>query len=178
MSPSDNALILGKFAGHFGVKGWIKVVSYTRPVDEIFQYSTLWVKVSPPGREWKEVKVEQTRSQDGSRNRRLVMKLQGIDSREQAESLINCEIAVDDSQLASLPAGEYYWKQLIGLRMSNLQGENFGVIDHILETGANDVLVVNDNETKRERLVPWIDDVGLEVDLELMKIVVDWDSEF
>ncbi len=174
MNFSGNALVLGKFVGHFGVKGWLKVVSYTRPVDEIFQYSTLWVKAHLATGGWREVSFEQTRSQE----KRLAAKINGINNREQAEAFINCEIAVAESELVFLPEGEYYWRQLIGLRMRNLEDVDFGVVDHILETGANDVLVVKDCENKLERLVPWTKDVVSEVDLQKLTIVVDWDSDF
>ena len=102
--------------------------------------------------------------------------LQGIDTREQAERLLGCEIAIPREQLQSLRDGEYYWSDLKGMRVVTDTGIDFGVVDALFETGANDVMVVNG---ERERLVPWImGDVIKSVSLDDRIIVVDWDPDF
>ena len=180
--PSDELLILGRITGHFGVKGWVKVMSYTRPQDEILDYETWWVFGGP----------EKTKRVDLSRNRirgraleitafnsaskRIVVKFSDVNSREQAEVLIGCEVGVLVSQLPKLADGEYYWTQLTGLSVINCEGERLGTIKEIVETGANDVMVIWDDHLKLERLIPWSEQFVERVDLEGARIVVDWDA--
>jgi 16S rRNA processing protein RimM len=90
--------------------------------------------------------------------------------------LIDCDIAVQREQLPALESGEYYWTDLQGLRVVNLEGVELGVVSHLFETGANDVLVVRG---ERERLIPYTTGEAIqEVDLDHGQITVDWDPEF
>ena len=111
----------------------------------------------------------------------LVAHIVGIDDRNEAERLKGCEIAVAREQLPALDAGEYYWHQLEGMKVES-RGCCLGQVDHLLETGANDVLVVKPCEgsvDSRERLVPWVQgQYVLSVDLDRGVIEVDWDPEF
>ena len=102
----------------------------------------------------------------------VVARLDGIEDRNQAESLAGCRILIEPAQLPSLQAGDYYWSDLIGLSVASLQGEPLGVVRSMLETGADDVMVLNGD---RERLIPFvIDDIVREIDLEGQRMVVDW----
>lgn len=166
---SDNEkIVVGKLGGPHGVRGWIKVLSHTDPRENIFAYNPWWLNVQG---EWKAFEVENAREQ----GKGLVVKLADIDYRDQAQTLLHCQIAVNENQLPELDEGEYYWRDLIGLEVFNQDELSFGKVERLLETGANDVLIVKGD---RERLVPYIDQVVLKVDLDAKRIDVDWDADF
>ncbi len=160
---------LGKVSGTFGVKGWVKVFSFTDPRDNILSYSPWLLK---KGSESKIVKVIDGKLQ----GKTLVAQLEGVVDRDMAEALLGWDILIDQNQLPATKAGEYYWSELIGLQVENLQGVHLGTVDSLLETGANDVLIIRG---ERERAVPCIQGQHvIEVDLNQRKIKVDWDPEF
>jgi len=134
------------------------------------------VSVTGKQAQWKRVEIEQYSDQ----GKRLKVKLLGIKTRKQGESMIGMVIAVEESQLPVLSEGEFYWKQLIGLQVENLQGHKLGTVDDLVETGANDVLVVVSEQWGKyqERLLPWISDVIIGVDLSRSLIKVDWAADF
>jgi 16S rRNA processing protein RimM len=105
----------------------------------------------------------------------LVARLEGIDDRDQAASLRSAQIAVPRSALPAAPKGEYYWADLIGLCVVNCEGVELGVVDEVFATGANDVLVVRG---ARERLIPFVQSVVIEVDLDALRLKVDWGAEY
>ena len=114
--------------------------------------------------------------------KRLVVQLQGVDSRDLADQLIGYEIHVDRQTLPELGSGAYYWFQLEGLKVRNVKGVVFGQVDHLLETGANDVMVVqptSDSVDDQQRLIPYVEDeVIKQVDQETGEILVDWEVEY
>lgn len=176
---SDNGagrVLLGHVNGVFGVRGWVKVWSDTAPPDGILGYREWWLG---KGRSWKRVKVL-----DGKRQgKTIIAQLEGCDDRDQAAALRGLEIAVDKSELPSLPQGEYYWHQLVGLEVVTVDGAQcLGRVDHLMETGANDVIVVRPCEGSmddRERLIPWIPEQVVKlIDLDAKRMQVDWDPEF
>jgi 16S rRNA processing protein RimM len=173
MVQQQNApLILGEIVGLFGVKGWVKIRSHTRPREGIFSYNP-WLL----GRDshWRPVELVTGKSQ----GKGLVAQLQGITDRDQAASLIGTEIAIDRDQLPKLPEGEFYWWQLEGLQVKNLQDQVLGTVEKLMETGANDVLIVKSELAgEEERLIPHIPDVVLKVDLEAGTLIVDWDKDY
>ncbi len=163
-------ILVGKVSGVFGIKGWVKVFSYTQPRERIFSYSP-WLLANSG--ELTSTKVLETRQQGKS----LVARLQGIETREQAEALMGAEIKIERNQLPPLEPGEYYWQDLIGLTVEDLSDQCLGRIAEMMETGANDVMIVRDEN--REILIPWIrDQVVKQVDLEAGKVQVDWDPDF
>lgn len=173
-SLNDQKLImLGRISGVYGVKGWVKVFSDTDPREGIANYSE-WLLKRQHG--WQRITVENGRKQ----GKNIVVKLAGIDDRNMAATLSGCEIAVSRDQIASAKPGEYYWIDLEGLKVVTTAGVDLGSVDHLLETGANDVLVVREEESgTRERLIPWLPgEVVTEVDLEGGQMTVDWDPEF
>lgn len=141
--------------------------SFTDPADGILNYPG-W-QLTRQGRTT-ETKVLQSRPH----GKGLVVRLEGVDNREDAALMTGAEIAITQDALPPLESG-YYWRELIGTRVENTEGDNFGVVGTMMETGANDVLVIRGD---RERLVPWIDHVIVKVDLENGKILVDWDVDF
>ncbi len=164
---------LGKIVGVWGVKGWVKLHSYTRNRIDIADYSSWWLKSNAKA-EPIEYKVQQCREQGQG----VVALFKEIEGRDQAVALNGFEILVRQSDLPKLPAGEYYWQQLIGLTVKNIEGLEMGIIDSIVETGANDVLVVTSNEPgKEEVLIPYTDVVH-EVNLAEGTMLVDWDPSY
>ncbi|MBI5461725.1 MAG: ribosome maturation factor RimM [Gammaproteobacteria bacterium] len=162
-------VIVGRISGLFGVRGWLKIFSYTEPRENIVEYGP-WL-LNTAG-QWRPVKVESGRVQ----GKGVVVKLIGCDDRDAAALLVGCDIAINREQLGKPEPGEYYWADLEGLKVVNLQGVDLGVIDHLFATGANDVIVVRG---ERERLLPFIrGDVIRNVDLQRGVMEVDWDPEF
>ncbi|TCK18930.1 16S rRNA processing protein RimM [Thiogranum longum] len=152
------------------MRGWVRVFSYTQPRENIVTYKP-WFLRRDSG-EWRETTLEEGRAH----GKGVVARLADCTDRDQAQRLIGYEIGVDRNRLPVLPPGEYYWKDLIGLQVVNTQGDDFGKVDHLLETGANDVLVVKGD---RERLIPFVmKQVIVEVNPDQGRILVDWDKEF
>lgn len=168
MSQPD-MVTLGKISAAFGIKGWVKVFSHTNQLDGILGYTPWFLKVAG---EWKPCKLIHGQVQ----GKGIVAQLDGVTDRTQAEKLVGCEIGVPRNQLQTLDAGEYYWADLIGMEVVTLTGVVLGKVDHLFETGANDVLVV---QGERERLLPWVlEDVIKSVSLDDKRILVDWDPDF
>jgi len=166
---------LGNITGSHGVKGWLKVYSYTKPVEAIFDYSP-WILRK--GEEEEVVVVEYSRLNGKS----LLARIEGVNSRNLADELSGYEIHVKEAALRELEEGDFYWYQLKGLVVLSKEGECFGKVNYIIETGANDVMVVRPTDESidnQERLIPYVDsEVVVEVDRETGKIVVDWQADF
>lgn len=166
---SADPIVLARIGGAHGIKGWVKLISDADPPEGIFRYRSLLMQLGP---EWTPVELESGR-QSG---RILVGKLRDVDDRDAAEALKGRLLAIRPEQLPDLPAGQYYWAELIGLEVIDGQGRSLGRVHHLLETGANDVLVVHGD---RERLIPYLPGrVVQEVDLESGRMLVDWDPDF
>ena len=162
-------IILGRVSGLFGVKGWVKVYSHTSPREGILRYKTWYLKRET---DWQAYELAAGQAQ----SKGVVAKLAGFEDRDQAAKLIDLDIGVRREQLPKLKPGEYYWSDLEGLRVENLDGVELGVVSHLFETGANDVLVV---KGERERLIPYTRGEAVrEVDLQAGIILVDWDPDF
>lgn len=176
MSSASDTLIVGKIGAPYGVKGWFKVTSYTDIDDGIFDYHP-WIL--RPGRDEKEFEVEQWKPH----NKGLVAKFVGVDDREAIDALKNLDIHIHQASLPELEDGEFYWRDLIGMKVVNENGYDFGKVDQLFETGANDVMQVkanmNDAFGQKERMIPVLfDDVIKQVDQENKTITVDWDPAF
>ena len=167
-------VIVGKIAAQYGVKGWVKVYSYTRPAEQILGYRRWVLAEGPDASDGRSVQVVSTRRQ----SQKLLAKLAGVDDRNASAGLAGKWIAIAPWQLACLPEGEYYWSDLIGLAVVNQDGVELGRVDHLVETGANDVLVIRRDGEAKERLVPWSPDAIIDVDTESRRIRVGWDAHF
>lgn len=167
-SGQDQHIIVGRIAGLFGVRGWVKVFSHTQPLDNILSY-TPWLLL----RDGHCTPVKPLAGRVHGKG--IVAQLEGCDDRDAAAALVGCDIAIERSQLPRAGTGEFYWADLIGLKVVTLDGVELGVVDHLLETGANDVVVV---QGERERLLPYVDQVIREVDLDGGLMRVDWDPDF
>jgi len=165
---------LGKLVGVWGVKGWVKLHSYTRNRADISQYKTWYLQAPRSKAEPTPITVLSCREQGQG----IVAQLDGVDDRDQAMAMSGQTILVKQSDLPALPDGEFYWQQLIGLSVKNESGL-IGEILSILETGANDVLVCkNAEEGQADVLIPYTKQVVLEVDLAQGSMIVDWDKSY
>jgi len=168
-ADNETLLTLGKITGVHGIKGWVKLFSETRPREGILDYSPLWLKTRQG---WQAYERLQGRRQ----GKLIVAQLAGCLTRDEAMLLTGAEVAIQRSQLAATEDDEYYWADLQGMQGCNLQHVQFGEVAEILETGANDVLVVKGD---RQRLIPFVQpDIICQVDLQSRIITVDWDADF
>ncbi len=168
---TEQKIIVGHITGVYGVKGWIKVFSNTEPREGIKDYNPWYLKTKTDSH-WRKIQVESARRH----GKTVVAKIAGIDDREEAMLLSGQEIAIAASQMKPLGKDEYYWRDLIGLRVINQQDIELGVVKELMETGANDVLVVESAEGK-QHLIPWtLGHAIIGVDVEARCIEVDWDT--
>ena len=169
MSQHDDDLIcVGHILGAQGIKGWVRVFSNTSPRENILNYSPWLIE---QGDELEPVKV-----QGRLQGRHVLARLDGIEDRTRAEELIGCQLYIKSQQLPRLEAGEYYWSDIIGLAVETQAAEPLGVVASLMETGADDVMVI---AGERERLIPFVlDAIVKQVDLDAKKLVVDWSVEY
>ncbi|SMC15918.1 16S rRNA processing protein RimM [Andreprevotia lacus DSM 23236] len=161
---------MGYVSGAFGIRGWINVIADTEFADSLLDYETWWL--GRDGR-WQAYAVQDSHVQP----KKLAARLEGIDDRDSAFALKGMQVAVPRSAMPVLDSDdEFYWADLIGLKVVNTQGESLGVVDKLFETGANDVLVVLDGKT--ERLLPFVAHVVLKVDRDAGCITVDWGLDY
>jgi 16S rRNA processing protein RimM len=173
MSETDaprKMILVGRFHGAFGVKGEVKLESFTDPPERIFRYQP-WTLRDAQGRE---------RACEGARgratNKGVVATVPDIADRDAADALRGTEVWVARSTLPPPAPGEYYWVDLEGLRVVNLEGVSFGTVSHLFSTGANDVLVAQGD---RERMIPFVEpDYIKAVDFDAGVVTVDWDADF
>lgn len=159
---------MGQVTAPHGVRGWIRVRGFTASAAGLGDYHQWWLGGGGAWVAWNVEAVELHR-------RGLAAKLQGCDDREAAAALANVEIAIPRAMLPRIAADQFYWDDLVGLAVSNGAGEALGTVTSLIETGANDVLVVTG---ERERLIPFVAPVVLEVDLAGAKLKVDWGSDY
>ncbi len=173
MSQSDY-ILLGEISGVSGVKGWVKVFSHTDPREKIIAYKQWFLQNRDES--WQTTKILNGRKQ----GKNIVVQLEGINTREQAEALKGTQIAIHTDQLEPLGENEYYWKDLIGLKVETTEGVKLGKIDWIFNTGSNNVLTIKEEtKEKKERMVPYLmGDVVISIDLDANLMIVDWDPEF
>ncbi|MEI8362067.1 MAG: ribosome maturation factor RimM [Betaproteobacteria bacterium] len=194
-------VVMGRIVAPYGVFGWLKIVPDTEAFDGLFDYDNWWLG---KGDDWREMVVETAKVH----NNVIVVKLKGVDDRDAALACKGKQIAVPRVQLPEAEENEYYWSDLIGLRVKNLQDIDFGLIVDVFETGANDVIVVKPDMVKpdaiepvvnetvvgdktqaskakvdvkeklQERLLPFTAAVVLEVDTKAKTMLVDWDADF
>ena len=161
-------VVMGRVVGPFGLKGWLKVQVFTETPGGLLEHSRWWLGRSG---KWDQKQVEES----AEHGRVVVAKLVGCDEREAAAALKGWEVAVPRSELPATGDGEYYWSDLLGLRVTNVRNEELGRVRTLLETGANQVLVV---DGERERLIPFVSVVVVSVDLARGELVVDWEADF
>tara|TARA_B100000767_G_scaffold269008_2_gene290206 strand:+ start:258 stop:803 length:546 start_codon:yes stop_codon:yes gene_type:complete len=174
----QNLVTVGKISAVFGIKGWLKVYSYTDPIENLLSYDRFWLEKDG---QLQTVNIDAAkRHGDG-----LIIHIESVDDRDKAKEYTRWQIKIAIEQMPSLGDGEYYWHQLQGLSvyLHNKQGKPpilLGKIDYLLETGANDVLVIKSNHksavnSAQEILIPYLPgDVVMSTDIEAGTMLVDW----
>ncbi len=168
MGQCNDKLCVGHITGVQGLKGWVKVFSSTDPRENIVHYSP-WMMETEEG--------VKTLDVHGRLQGRLVLaKFAGVETREDAAEFIGDKIYIWPEQLPELGQDEYYWSDLIGMEVESIQAQALGRVDDMLETGADDVMVIKGD---RERLIPFvIDDIVRKVDFDRRCIIVDWQPDY
>ncbi len=169
LKDNKKLIIVGKLVGVFGIKGWLKVISYTDPIDNIFNYKPWLINQQD---QWVEIPMLQ-----GKRHGKgIIVQLKGYDNPEMARTLVGIEIAINNEQLPKLAKDEYYWTDLQGLTVINQANITLGHVIEVLATGANDVLIV---QGEKRHLIPFLPErTILSIDLKKQLISVDWDADF
>ncbi|MCZ6712251.1 MAG: ribosome maturation factor RimM [Gammaproteobacteria bacterium] len=170
---SSDVVVIGRIGAPYGVRGWVRISSFTEPVHNILDYEPwllerkgIWRSHHP---------VEAKLHKQG-----CVARFSDVLDRKEAARLSGTHVAVARSQLPELTGDEYYWRDLEGLVVWN-QDVRIGVVDHLIDTGANPVLVVRDlpdhdsgAELAADTLIPFVDQFVVAVDLEAGRIYVNW----
>ena len=165
----ERRILLGRVLGAFGVRGEMKLHSFTDPVSMAMKYQPWQLVHNGVERELTGVRGRET-------SKGMVITIAGIDDRDAADALAGAEVWVPRSNLPKPKPGEYYWVDLEGMGVVNREGVELGTVSYLFETGANDVMVVAGD---RERLVPYIaDQFIVDVDFDARRITVDWDADF
>jgi 16S rRNA processing protein RimM len=186
---SATHVVMGRIGAAYGLKGWVKLFSFTDPPANLLEHRKFFIVGNNTGNDaekvtekvaeaaLQEIEIDQARAQGQG----FVGHIKGCDERDQTRNYTGKELLLPKQVLPVLEEG-YYWHQLEGLRVVNLAGEDLGVVHHLLATGANDVLVVHASVTsidKEERLLPYVwGQVVLEVDLDSGVIKVDWEKDY
>lgn len=169
IAANDRKVAVGRISGLFGVRGWVKVYSYTDPRENVVSYSP-WHLVHDG--QSRQVRVLAGRAHGDS----VVASIEGVQDRDAAAALIGSEIEVDRAVFGKAARQQFYWADLQGMRVQTLTGEVLGTVDHLFETGANDVMVV---VGEGRHLVPFLyGRVVAGVDADQRVITVDWDPAF
>lgn len=165
---NDRLVTLGRIIGVFGVKGWVKVESFTVPGKNLLNYR-LWQLAHAP-------LTKAVLDQGKEHGQGLVVKLREVNDRDRAAELVGAEIQVFRSEMPVLAPEEIYWVDLEGLEVFNTDKVRLGRVSHLFSTGANDVMVI---QGEREHLIPYVADHYIKkIDLEQKIIIVDWDPAF
>jgi 16S rRNA processing protein RimM len=163
---------MGRIGAPWGIKGWVKLISFTDPLDNLLEYRRFYIQGDNGLTALDFVDIKE-------HGQALVGLIKGCDVREAAAQFTGKELLLAKAELPALKEG-YYWYQLEGLRVVTLSGQDLGVVQSLLETGANDVLVVRGDAhsvDRQERLLPYVEDAVVKsVDLSKALILVDWDA--
>ena len=164
---SGKKILVGKISNPHGIKGWVKVISFSDPIENILSYKK-WTM--------SDNQTEKTYCLEDSRiqGNKIVIKLEGVNNRDDADLLKNLQIEVNRSDLPKLDENSYYWEDLVDFNVIDINGMHVGKVDSLFRTGSNDVLVII-NKTKQRLLVPFIMvEVIKYVDLDKELISIDW----
>jgi len=160
---------LGRIGAPHGVRGWVRVQSYARPPESILEFDRWLVGV---GDGYREYEVAEARVQPNG----IIVRLDGCEDRDAAAALRHADVAVPRDALPEAGPDEWYWADLEGLAVETVDGTPLGTVEQLLETGANDVLVVHGD---RERLIPWVPGTFVRsVEPSAGRLIVDWDPDF
>lgn len=166
----EHPVVIGKFGSAHGVRGWIKLYSYTDPISNITQYKQWWIQCAGA---WEVLTPEQFKPHGNG----LLVKLKGCETPEAAKHYTNTLIHIERHELPMLADDEYYWEDLVGCEVYTPEGVLLGKVDHLFHTGSNDVIVVGDSEHQKRHLIPQVSSIVLNINLDKKQIIADWDLD-
>ncbi|WP_338849594.1 ribosome maturation factor RimM [Massilia sp. W12] len=170
LTPPADLVLVGHVTGAFGVQGWVKIRPYSSDADAMFGAKTWWLDKP----QMQDVDVRQVKQHGAD----LVALFTGIAGRDGAEALKGAQIMISRSRFPALSDGEYYWTDLIGMQVVNLQGQVLGQVADMMDNGAHPILRLTQEGQKEERLIPFVDQFVREVDLAKRQISADWELDF
>ncbi|MCV2526088.1 MAG: ribosome maturation factor RimM [Candidatus Lightella neohaematopini] len=175
----NSPIIVGQIRSTYGILGWLKICSFTKRKMDIFSYQPFFVKNINTNNNWKKLKVNSWKFNKNY----IILKINNIHNKEKARLLTNCYIFIDKKQLPVLSNNEYYWVDIIGLKVVNIENYFLGVVSNIIETKANDVLIVKKNVDDYfniyERFIPYLHNrVIKKIDMKNKIIIVIWDPKY
>jgi 16S rRNA processing protein RimM len=160
---------MGRLTGAFGIRGWVKVRTFTESPDGLAEHPLWWVRGKIG---WQSMVLQEFKVRPAA----ITAKLEGIEDRTGAELLRGCDVAVTREDLGEAAEGEFFWVDLEGLEVVNRQGESLGRVTELMRGGGADVLVVKGED--RERLIPFVAHYVDKVDREAKRITVDWEAGY
>jgi len=172
-------VIIGRFGKRFGVRGWIKVVSFTHPLENILQYQPWLISESPTDissakkTQWHPVILEANKMHSDQ----PIVKIKDCNTPEAVSLYTNFNIAIPRERLPTAQEGEYYWTDLEGLKVIDKTGKMLGYLESHFSTPANDVMIVTNKDKKTEHFIPYLEEVVIVVDLKQKTITVNWDTD-
>jgi 16S rRNA processing protein RimM len=169
VTDPERRIVVGRIAGVYGVRGWVKLRSFTEPPEGLLAFGSVQLGAAD---EWRPGRLVEGKPH----GRGLIGRFDGCEDRDGAALLVGSEIAVARSQLAPVGPDEVYWADLIGLVVENEAGETLGRVERLIETGAHDVLVVRG---ERERLIPFVrGEIVKNIDLQDGRLLVAWEADY
>lgn len=166
---NDEIAVVGRIGAPYGVKGWLHVNSFTQPSENILSYP-LWINSENTWRAIADVEIRKHK-------KAYVARFPGVDERDGARMLTGSLLGTPPDHFVPAAADEVLWRDLIGVEVTNRDGQVLGHVTTLTETGSHDVLVITD-EQRRETLVPFADEFIIELDLEAGVLVVDWSTDW
>ena len=162
---------MGQFGSPHGIKGWLRVRSFTSPPENLLTFDPWWTRELSSGT-WRPIR----RLAEEPHGKGFRVQLDACDDRTTAQIYTNLTIAIPRCQLPEIEKGTYYWDDLLGFQVTNTMGACLGKIEHFMETSAHDIVVVYG---ERRHLIPYV--MGryiLNVDVAHKTMTVDWDPDF
>jgi 16S rRNA processing protein RimM len=173
--PEDLVLV-GYVSGAYGISGWVRIKPYSADADALLTAKTWWLDKP----DFHDVEMMQAKTHSGD----VVAQLMGIAGRDAAEALKGATVQIPRSHFPPLSDDEFYWIDLIGLAVENLQGEQLGRVTDLMDNGAHPILrvappqVAEPEKTQQELLIPFVDEFVKTVDQKMKKITVDWGLDY
>ena len=174
MQIPEDLVLVGHITGAYGLKGWVRIRPYSAEAEALLHARTWWLDKP----EMHDVSRMQAKQHGGD----VVAQLMGVADRDAAEALKGTTVQIARSHFPALSDNEFYWVDLIGLAVENLQGEQLGKVVGLMDNGAHPILQVADatgsDEKPREALIPFVDQFVVKVERDVGKVTVDWGRDY
>lgn len=177
MKVPEDLVLVGYISGAYGLNGWVRIKPYSADADALLNAKTWWLDKP----EFRDVAMMQSKIHSGD----VVAQLMGVAGRDAAEALKGATVQIPRSHFPALSDNEFYWVDLIGLEVENLQGEHLGQVSDMMDNGAHPILRVAvpqaadaDAKAVQEVLIPFVEQFVITVDRTAKKITVDWGLDY